>query len=46
MKNINKLNIILDLDECLIHSILYSDIKSIKKIEKSEFNNFKNKLKK
>ena len=46
MTNINKLNIILDLDECLIHSILYSDIKSIKKIEKSEFNNFKNKLKK
>ena len=43
----NKMNIILDLDECMIHSILYSDIKSLKNLEDNrEFNKFKNKLKK
>ena len=40
------MNIILDLDECCVHSILYSDIKNIKNIEKGKINNYKKKLKK
>lgn len=38
----DKINIILDLDECCIHSILYSDIKHI---NKTNFKKYKQKLK-
>ena len=39
-----KHNIILDLDECLIHSILYSDIQTNKNIQNAKFSSYEREL--